>query len=434
MTKSLAANVALLEAVVRGRLRDVRRAVKNRADVTCKDEKGMTPIVLAAWRGDAEVVDFLAHHKESEVASSSESLGFDTYLNEALSFAVACGRAEVASVLLDYGADKDFQPENDATPLMYAAMCGHIGSAQLLLDWGADTHARTNKRATALHYAARNGRLQVSQLLLDAGAKVDAAGDKLMTPMMEAVREEHLAVVDLLQSRGACLSLSHKYGRTPLHFAAERTELAVVKLLLDRDQDVCVYITDSQGLTPLMTAARAGNDSILRVIFKRGSRVDATAKDGSTALHLAAYNGRLDACRVLIGGGADVNSVDYAGLNALTKAVQRGHTDVTKLLLQNGADARFTTDSRSLLHLAVENGVDDILHLLLDRVKCVDAVDDKRFTPLMIASQEGKDAAVGQLISRSANVDVRTTDGSSVLHLAVREGHLATCKLLLQSG
>ncbi|KAG2772202.1 hypothetical protein PC129_g19494 [Phytophthora cactorum] len=152
-----------------------------------------------------------------------------------------------------------------------------------------------------------------------------------------------------------------------------------------------------------MVAARAGNGSILRVLFKRGSQVDATAKDGSTALHLAAHNGYIDACRVLIGGGANVNAVDAAGLNPLMKAVQMGHIGVTKLLLKSGADAQATTGPKTSLHLAVENGIKDMLELLLDQVKRVVAIDDKGFTPLMVASQRGNDAVIEQLIARKAN-------------------------------
>ncbi|KAG3123516.1 hypothetical protein PI124_g19624 [Phytophthora idaei] len=180
-----------------------------------------------------------------------------------------------------------------------------------------------------------------------------------------------------------------------------------------------------------MVAARAGNGSILRVLFKRGSQVDATAKDGSTALHLAAHNGYIDACRVLIGGGANV---DAAGLNPLMKAVQMGHIGVTKLLLKSGADSQATTSPKISLHLAVENGIKDMLELLLDQVKRVDAIDDKGFTPLMVASQRGNDAVIEQLIARKANVEACANDGSNVLHFTVRCGHLTTCKILLKGG
>ncbi|KUF65012.1 Ankyrin repeat domain-containing protein 17 [Phytophthora nicotianae] len=200
-------------------------------------EKGLTPIMPAAHRGDIKIVDVLVLHEEFEENGLSKPL--DTYQNEALCMADACGQTEVASVLLDYGADKDAQAENALTPLV----------------WEAYIDARTNKRATALHYAARNGRFQVARLLFDSGADVDALGDKLNTLLMEAVPEEHLKVGDLLQSSGARIYMPDKHERTALHLAVEREELAVVKLLLDSGDDVWVYTADNQGFTPLMTAA-----------------------------------------------------------------------------------------------------------------------------------------------------------------------------------
>ncbi|ETP42355.1 hypothetical protein F442_10722 [Phytophthora nicotianae P10297] len=54
---------------------------------------------------------------------------------------------------------------------------------------------------------------------------------------------------------------------------------------------------------------------------------------------------------------------------------------------------------KTLLHITVENSAEDVLDLLLDHIKCIDAVDDKGFTPLMVASRNGKDAAIDQLLA-----------------------------------
>lgn len=68
MTYNVAANSDLLEAARTGKLRDAKRAVKNRADVACRDENGSTPLMLAARRGDVEIVDLLAWHKNPKRA------------------------------------------------------------------------------------------------------------------------------------------------------------------------------------------------------------------------------------------------------------------------------------------------------------------------------------------------------------------------------
>lgn len=138
MTKRVAANAALLKAV---KLRDVKRAVKNRADVTCRDPVGWMPITWASWRGDVELVDVLVSRKTSEENHFNGSSSLAAYLGDALHISATCGQMEVTSALLDYGADKDVKNEDGLTPFMQAAKRGHVATVQHLLEWGADVQA-----------------------------------------------------------------------------------------------------------------------------------------------------------------------------------------------------------------------------------------------------------------------------------------------------
>ena len=90
---------------------------------------------------------------------------------------------------------------------------------------------------------------------------------------------------------------------SPLMVAAREGKPDVVKALLSGG-NVDVNVTDAQGNTPLIEAARFGHDSVARALVEHGAKLDAKNKDGDTALMLAVKNGHDDVVRVLKEAGA----------------------------------------------------------------------------------------------------------------------------------
>jgi ankyrin repeat protein len=76
-----------------------------------------------------------------------------------------------------------------------------------------------------------------------------------------------------------------------------------VKTLLS-GKDVEVNITDAEGNTLLIEAARFGHDDIARSLIAHGADLQAKNKDGETALMPAVKNGHQDMVKVLTEAGA----------------------------------------------------------------------------------------------------------------------------------
>lgn len=99
-------------------------------------------------------------------------------------------------VLLDNRADFSLQNHYGRTALRWAVDGGKATIAQLLLEKGADINAPVDYHgATALHWAARTGHQTVTQTLLDNGANMAARRYDGQTPLQHATHRGHEAVV-----------------------------------------------------------------------------------------------------------------------------------------------------------------------------------------------------------------------------------------------
>jgi hypothetical protein len=91
-------------------------------------------------------------------------------------------------------------------------------------------------------------------------------------------------------------------------------------------------LVNKAGETWLMTAAKVGNASLVRVQLNRGAEVNDKDRGGQTALMKAAENGNIAVVRLLLAAGAEVDEKDNEGQTALMKAEAGGHSEIVRLL------------------------------------------------------------------------------------------------------
>lgn len=123
-----------------------------------------------------------------------------------------------------------------------------------------------------------------------------------------------------------------------LRDAVKSGDYLAVKLALNSKEDYNLDQEDGSGMTLSMLAAAGGQDDILRLLIKKGVRINRRQKNGTTALMHAAEKNFLTTVAILLEAGAYVNAQTLGGDTALMKACKRGNADVVRLLLEYGAD------------------------------------------------------------------------------------------------
>lgn len=128
-----------------------------------------------------------------------------------------------------------------------------------------------------------------------------------MSPLTCATLGGHAALAEELLRRGADVEARSStflpfenrddFGWHPLHYAAERRHALLVQLLLDAGAQVDAETTE--GTTPLMLAARRGDEDCLRLLLLAGAEPLRENARRQSALSLSRLHARPHLTRLL---------------------------------------------------------------------------------------------------------------------------------------
>jgi ankyrin repeat protein len=347
---------------------------------------GETALMRAAEVGEAQVVKLLLAHG-APVDVREERFG-----QTALMFAARAGSAEVVAVLLAAGAQPRVATRLGPAPAFIAPnSVPGFGFGVGIIRGGvpADRGRREPQPGglTPLHYAARHGHVEVARQLIAAGAEVEAREANDITPLLMAISNNNVAMAHYLLGVGAEVNVSDWYGRTPLweavnvrnlyvHNATFKNDidrpplLGLIKALLGAGAKVnartretppfrhhLLEITgslewvDFTGQTPFLTAALAGDLTVMKLLLEYGADPHIPTFQGTSPLMAAAGVNwvvaqtwtegpaqLLEAVKMCHALGMDVNQANSMGITALHGAANRGSDDIIRFLVEKGAD------------------------------------------------------------------------------------------------
>ncbi len=172
-------------------------------------------LVLAILGGDVS--------RALELAKTAAD--FDTSLEGGitpLSVAAARGQTSVVGALLERGADVNSRNRQGRTPLIFATLNGHEGVVRSLLRADASIESQESDAGlTPLMGAILGGNLKVVSALLKAGAEVNTRAEDGQTALIKAAIAQWPEAVELLLDHRADPEVRDRSGRRAVDYASQ---------------------------------------------------------------------------------------------------------------------------------------------------------------------------------------------------------------------
>jgi len=225
-------------------------------------------------------------------------------LNFQLFEAAKKGRTNDVKLYLKHGASIKARDRFGNTAFLLAAFSGRATTVQVLLKAGSALNHQNINGSSALLRAVKAGKKKSIKLLLEAGANIKLYNNKRLSPLAAAAFNGDEDTFRLLLNHGAETEITDNSGKAAMVYAAARGFSRIVTTLLDSGIDA--NKTYGNNLTALMWAAGHSNDvppmdavKTIKLLIRRGARLDLKDNRGKTAQMIAADMGHHDVLKVL---------------------------------------------------------------------------------------------------------------------------------------
>lgn len=222
----------------------------------------------------------------------------------------------------------------------------------------------------------------------------------------------------------ADMGLRRAIGKLPCGLEGAKELYRITCGLGERDAEEY----DPDAKTPLMVAARNGDESKIEELIHSGADVNARDQHGITALMHSATLEDTKVLKRLISAGASLNTQESRGRTPLRIAVDAENIAGVKMLIASGADPDLA-DMKGWTPL-MDATTPEMARALIAGGADKNAADKDGETPVMIATQFGSLDLLRALLKAQANVRARSKSGSTALELAKAAGNTEAAALL----
>ena len=381
-------------------------------DVNIKNVNGKTLLHIACETGDMNLAQALLDSKKLNLSICNSLPNYD--MPPPLFLAIRNNHENIALKLIkEFKLAKLYDPtiRNRGNSLLHEACdMGHFNLAHTLICDGAHLneicwHGSYTDR-TPLTLAVKNSMFEIARKLLDDHRK-DTDGITILHLACHACNDVVQAF--LQHDPSAKVDIKDKHGGTPLHIACRYGDIDMVNTLTHHDPSAKVDIKDKHGDTPLHIACRKDERDLVKTLLCHdGIKVDVENENGDTPLHIA--------CRL-----GDIGTI---------KALLH-HDSNTKIDHKNKEDD-------TPLHIACRKVEIDIVRVLIQHdpsAKGANVKNEDGDTPLYTACRYSDINVVKALVqydpSAKVDINVRDSQGSSLLHIAAAGGNEEVLVMLI---
>lgn len=323
---------------------------------------------------------------------------------------------EVASLLIDAGADVNDEWSEDTTPIFETTADQFYDLAKLLVTRGANVNVRMGNGLTPLMFAAQNGASRCVELFLDAGADINAIEEEQGVGAFGfALNRLDLQLAEQLLARGAEPNFG-SIETLPLA-VAEHGSLALIHALEARG---CNLVRDDQRGRIAFVSARNPDPEVFDYLLNHGADPSEGNDFGYTPLILAALNNHHHLIRRYLARGDDAAVRDVDGETALSLAIEKRHEESVAALREfhvEEGDYSSLDPAAAMLKAAQDGSLGSILNLRDSGVP-INCCDEEGNSPLMMAVRAGHHGVVRSLYHLGADINHRNHAGETALGLA----------------
>jgi ankyrin len=421
---------ALTLAVLDGRVEIAKELLANGADIT-EMYKRLSLLTLAARGNQTEMVAFLLQRKVPVDQRSGEE--FTTALQEA----TLVKNAAMINLLIRHGASVNVQDINLCTPLHRAAFAGDCEVLTALLSKADKSvvNAKADNGCTALHTAAAQKHVEAAKLLIKHKAKVTAQENDKHQPLHFAASADSPELINLFIKEGASVKAKNGTEDTPLHLAAGAES---VDALLSHRAPMELWNKWTQ--TPLQRLVQNSSHEAVRILLRRGARIDAPNKDKETAIMLAIVEKDVKMVELLLEFDASVTvTCGKRKLNSMHAAVET--PDITLEIVEKLLDKEPkllnipTKEGSTPLYLAIDQKNVPLAMLLLNRGADTECKRADGLTPCLLASYHGLWEPVRLLVKKRCTLNIKGGEnGATALHFTAAQGEVEIARMMIQEG
>ncbi|XP_018113522.1 ankyrin repeat domain-containing protein 27 isoform X2 [Xenopus laevis] len=406
-----------------------------------RDDRGYTPLHIAALCGQAQCIDLLI--SKGAVVNATDYLG-----STPLHLSCQKGHQKIALLLLHYKASSDIQDNNGNTPLHLACTYGHEDCVKALVYYNLNSckiDMVNEKGDTALHIAARWGYQGIIEVLLENGANTDIQNKRKDTPMQCALNEKILTLMETVYvttDRRQSISESLSRSLQSEEAISESSQSSLSSASPDtRQEDVK---SKYKEVEKLLRAVSDGDLEMVRYLLEWVDDDFEEEADDSPVLkrefcHPLCQCTKCGPAQKRLSkipqSGLNVNVASSDGFTPLHISALQGHFVLVCLLLKHGASVDVKNGNRALpLHLACHKGHLEVVKALMEYSTGKNKKDMNGNTPLLYACIGGHLEIALLLLEHGASVNIRNVKGNTALHEAVRRNHDGLVQQLLLYG
>ncbi len=220
----------LLVSSLEGDTDSVRALLRNGVDPNTPPEpndKGMTALMFAAWKGYEEIALMLLNAGANPNLTAANG-------SSPLMYAATSGNGRIARALIAKGANPNYVREDGKIAIMFSILNGHVdvvSSLAAVTQLSLLNNSRYSHGAPLLVEAVKTGNPELVEVLLRANVSLEIREATGQTALMYAARSGHTRIVTKLLRKGANVNARDPRGITALTKAVVGNRVAVVQVL-----------------------------------------------------------------------------------------------------------------------------------------------------------------------------------------------------------